>query len=204
MAAIGRSSRDRIIEATGELLELQGYHGTGLNQILQTSHAPKGSLYHHFPGGKDELTVTALQEAGGVVLSSINGALEGDEPGWKVIPDFIGRIAAGVVESGFRAGGPVTAVALETASTNPVIRDVCSRVYLTWREAFARRLERDGFSPPESNRLAQMIVAGIEGGIVLSRCDRDPEPLRAVAEQMRLMLRARAEALHVVSGRRKR
>ena len=199
-----RSSRERIIEATSELLDLQGYHGTGLNQILRTSHAPKGSLYHHFPGGKDELTVTALREASSVVLSNINHALAGDEPAWKVIPDFIRRIAAGVVESGFRAGGPVTTVALETASTNPVIRDECSRIYRQWRQAFAVRLERERCTQAQSNQIAQLIVAGIEGGIMLSRCDRDPEPLHAVAEQMARLLLQRAASVSMASGRRNR
>ncbi len=182
-----------MIEATCELLELQGYHGTGLNQILQTSHAPKGSLYHHFPGGKDELTLTALREVGGEVLSRITDALAVDGPTWKVIPDFIRRIAAGVKASGFRAGGPITTVALETASTNAAIRHECSRIYRAWREAFAERLRRGGATPSEARRLAHTIVAGIEGGIILSRCDHDAEPLTATAEQIGVLLRTRAK-----------
>jgi len=100
------TTRDQIIETTGNLLEVQGCHATGLNQILKESGAPKGSLYYYFPDGKESLTVEAIERQGKLITERIKHGLaqNGDTP--AVVRSFITTIARNVEASGFRAGGP--------------------------------------------------------------------------------------------------
>jgi TetR/AcrR family transcriptional repressor of lmrAB and yxaGH operons len=178
------STRDHIVEITCELLELQGYHATGLNQIISQSGSPKGSLYYYFPGGKEELTTEALQQVGREVLQRIQTSLALiDEPG-EAVRTFILNIARNVVASGYRAGGPITTVALETAATNERLREECRLIYAGWQAAFATKLESSGFLPVTAKRLASVIIAAIEGGIILCRTEQSPGPLENVAHEL--------------------
>lgn len=201
-------ARERIIEATCELLELQGYHATGLKQILGESKCPKGSLYHYFPGGKEELAAHALSEVGETVLERIRASLAEQGPAAKVIPAFIRNIALHVERSGFRAGGPITTVALETASSSDRIRTECTRIYREWQRAFAKRLEGSGpdgsklrdagtegsgpgtplIDKARARRLSAVIISAIEGAIILSRCERSRLPLEDVAAEIEILL----------------
>ncbi|NDJ63196.1 MAG: TetR/AcrR family transcriptional regulator, partial [Chloroflexi bacterium] len=126
------STRDQIIEKTCELLELQGYHATGLNQIIRESGSPKGSLYYHFPGGKEELAVEAVSRVGEIVLRRIVDNLAQIDDAAAAISGFIANIAVHVERSGFRAGGPITTIALETATDSETLRATCDRIYGGW------------------------------------------------------------------------
>src|SRR5512134_3175886 len=104
------AARDQIINTTCELLELQGYHATGLNAIIKQSGSPKGSLYHYFPGGKEELTSEALRHVGRVVHHRIKDNLAQADDAAEAVRRFIRLIAGSVEASGYRSGGPITAV----------------------------------------------------------------------------------------------
>lgn len=181
--------RDQIIQTTCELLELQGYHATGLNQIIQESGSPKGSLYHYFPGGKEELAAESLRRVGQIVLERIRQNLAEAADAAEAVEMFIQRIAASVEQSGFRAGGPITTVALETASSSERLREECQHIYAGWQAAFADKLISAGMDEIRARRLAQVIIAAIEGGIILCRTERSRTPLEAVAEAIGMMVR---------------
>jgi TetR/AcrR family transcriptional repressor of lmrAB and yxaGH operons len=94
-----------------------------------------------------------------------------------------------VPASGYRAGGPITTVALETAANNDRLRQVCDAVYISWQTAFAEKLLENGFSQGQSERLASLIIAAIEGGILLSRTSRSPKPLENIADELLPLIR---------------
>lgn len=178
------STRDQIIAKTCELLELQGYHATGLNQILKESGSPKGSLYYYFPGGKEELAAEAVQRVGDLVLQRIRANLAQVDDAATAIRAFIVTIAAAVERTGYQAGGPITTIALETASTSERLRLTCAGIYAAWQQAFAGKLQASGFAPARAQQLASLIIAAIEGGVLLSRTNRDPAPLLHIAEEL--------------------
>jgi TetR/AcrR family transcriptional repressor of lmrAB and yxaGH operons len=178
------SARDQIIETTCELLELQGYHATGLNQIIKESGSPKGSLYHYFPGGKEELAAEAVQRVGEAVLQRIRYNLAAVDDPVDAIRGFILMVAQNVELSGFRAGGPITTVALETASSSGQLRAVCASIYDQWQGAFAEKLANSGTPIARARRLAVLITAAIEGGIILCRTHRSREPLEQAAHEI--------------------
>jgi TetR/AcrR family transcriptional regulator, lmrAB and yxaGH operons repressor len=185
------SARDQIIEATCELLELQGYHATGLNQIIKESGSPKGSLYYYFPGGKEELTAEAINRVGQIVLQRIRNNLAAIDDAAEAIRSFIENIAYNVEASGYKAGGPITTVALETAATNERLREECHRIYAGWQTAFADKLRIGGMSDERAERLASVIIATLEGGIILCRTSRSPQPLRDIAQVMAALISSR-------------
>lgn len=182
------STRDQIIEKTCELLELQGYHATGLNQIIKESSTPKGSLYYHFPGGKEALAIEAVTRVGEIVLKRIRDNLAQIDDSAEAITAFIKNIAFNVERSGFRAGGPITTIALETASTSEALRETCDRIYAAWQAAFADKLRSSGIEDSRAQRIAVVIIAAIEGGVILCRTNRSPEPLEHVAEEMGILV----------------
>jgi TetR/AcrR family transcriptional repressor of lmrAB and yxaGH operons len=184
------AARDQIIEATCELLEAQGYHATGLNQIIKESGSPKGSLYYYFPEGKEELVEEAIDRTGAAVVARIAHSLAGADPPSVAVGRFVGFVADQVELSGFRSGGPLTTVAMETATTSARLNAACRAAYRKLEGAFAARLAEAGYAAPRAAELGQFITASIEGGIILSRTYHTGDPLRRVAAELERALAA--------------
>src|SRR5436309_1980419 len=141
------STRDQIIETTCNLLESQGYHATGLNQIIAESGSPKGSLYYYFPLGKEELTEAAVARSGRIVEKNIRvGLADNDDPA-EAIASFVRMIAQGVEASNFSAGGPLMTVALETVNSSERLNLACREAYGWIRTAFTEKLVTSGLAP---------------------------------------------------------
>jgi len=169
-------------------MEAQGYHATGLNQIIEESGAPRGSLYYYFPGGKESLAAEVVRRTGEEVETRIRVVLDSIDDPAEAIEQFMFRVIEHMVASDYRAGGPITTVALESATTSDPINTACQEVYESWREAFGEKLIRNGFDAARASNLSALIVAALEGGIVMSRTAHRPEPLvRVAAEVTRLL-----------------
>lgn len=183
------TTRDQIISKTCELLELQGYHATGLNQIIKESGTPKGSLYYHFPGGKEELATTAIARIGDMVLKRIQDTLAQFEHPADAVEHMIRLIAHGVEISDYRTGGPITSVAMEAIATSDALREECHRIYDAWQMAFANKLTQGGIDKERAKRLAILTVASIEGAVILCRTSRSRTPLESIADEIGDMIR---------------
>ena len=187
------STRDQIIETTCSLLESQGYHATGLNQIIAESGAPKGSLYYYFPQGKEELTAEAIARSGRIVERNIRAGLANIANPAEAIASFVRSIAGAVESSNFSAVGPLTTVALETVNSSERLNLACREAYGLLRDAFAEKLIAGGFTPERAAALATFIVSAIEGGIILSRTNHSGDALRQVADELGDYLRAASQ-----------
>lgn len=182
------SKRDQIIETTCQLVEMQGYHATGLNQILAQSDAPKGSLYYYFPDGKDGLVAEAIAYTNEQIRRRLEESLAAYDSPVEAIPAFVRTLAFHVEQSGYKAGGPITAVALEVASTNERLNAACQKAYRAWQAVVEEKLLVGGYAPQRAQRLAVMTIALIEGAIILSRTEQNTAPLLAVAAELELLL----------------
>lgn len=180
--------REQILQITSDLLEKQGYHGTSLNEIVKESAAPKGSLYYYFPDGKEQITAEAVLQSGKVTSERIRAGMAASNSASKAIQDFILLIAENVERSGFAAGGPLAAVAMETATKSERINLACREAYGMLQVAFREKLLESGFSPSKAEELGTFITASIEGGIILSRVSHTADPLRLVAKQLKVLL----------------
>ncbi len=184
------TTRDLIIETACELLESQGFHATGLNQLVKESGAPKGSLYHYFPAGKDEIAEAAIGHASRTVAARITAGLASSDDPADAVRSFITFISERVEASEYRSGGPLTTVAMETATTNERLNLACREAYSRLQRAFEAKLLEAKYPETQARQLATFITASIEGGIILCRTYHSGEPLRLVAEQLRRLIAA--------------
>lgn len=185
-------TRERIRDTTGELFRRQGYTGTGVKQIVEAAGAPFGSLYHHFPGGKEQLGEEVIRWSGGLygqLFATI--AAEAGEPVAAVSAFFAGA-GQTLVETGFADACPIATVALEVASTNERMRLATADVFGTWVDGGAAYFAAFGIAPPRARELALAMISALEGAFVLARAARSTEPLDAAGA---MVAAAVAEAL---------
>lgn len=176
-------SRARFVETTAALLRRQGYHATGLSQIVEESGAPKGSLYFHFPGGKETLAQAALERSGQEMrdkLAAIVAAAPGPAAAIRAVTT---HLAEELEASRFQDGCPVATVALEAAQV-PTLRAVCSASYAQWQALIAGYLEHAGVPAARAASLANLVLSAVEGALLLSRAHADTTPLRMVGEEL--------------------
>jgi TetR/AcrR family transcriptional repressor of lmrAB and yxaGH operons len=179
-----RSSREAFVTATGRLLRRQGYAATGLNQIVASSGAPKGSLYFHFPGGKEELAVAAMELAGDQLRAAIEAIVDSSEDLGAALAALVDALAAGLAASDFQDGCPIATITLEAASGSQAVRDAAASAFGSWLASLERRLVADGLDAAAAERRALLVLASIEGALILARARRDLTPLTAVRDEL--------------------
>jgi AcrR family transcriptional regulator len=183
-------TRQRLVEASAALLQRQGLTGTGIKQILAEARAPFSSLYHHFPGGKEELATEAIRTSGARYQAQV-------EEVWDEAPDVISGIAAvfeGAAQTleatDFAVGCPIATVALEVASTNEPLRLTTAEVFEGWIAAGAARFEADKIAPEDARALALTVIALLEGAFILSQALRTTEPVLSAGATAATALRS--------------
>jgi len=191
------SSRERIIRATSDLLKSNGYHGTGLNEIVRKGKAPKGSIYYHFPRGKRQIAAEAILLTARTLAEVIRANFVKKHTAAEAVHSYVDGLALLMQASGFRSGGPLMLVASETATTDKLLNQSCRQAYDLILETFKDQLSAFGFPAAQAEVLAVGIAACIDGGIILSRTYHSRKPLRTVAKLLDKMV----QAMDLVSDR---
>jgi TetR/AcrR family transcriptional repressor of lmrAB and yxaGH operons len=182
-------SRSALIETAATLFRRQGYAATGLNQILDDAGVKAGSLYHHFPGGKQELAAAVVKTAGAGVEQVLRAALAGDASLTEVVDRWLDISAAGLAADS-RDGCPVEPIATESVHASELVRYAAARAFDGWCAAIAERLRRDGWSDRRADETALAIVSIIEGALVLSRTSGDAAALNSAKTAVRALLKS--------------
>jgi TetR/AcrR family transcriptional repressor of lmrAB and yxaGH operons len=170
-------AKEKILEAAARLFEKQGYHATGLNEIISESGSPKGSLYYYFPEGKEQIGAeTALWSAVQMAERIRFGLSQSEDPAEAVRLLALG-IAGAIEQSGFAAGGPLMMLAAESAIGRERVNVACREAYAQMQGAFAEKLSGDV-------GLAEFALATLEGAILLSRVQHSGDSLRRAAEHL--------------------
>lgn len=171
-----------MIRSAAILFRERGVEGTAFADVLEHSAAPRGSVYHHFPGGKQQIAEEATRWAGGVMGAGIAGALREDDP-LAALDDFVGLWRGVLEESDFAAGCPIVAAALE-GDRSPGAREAAAETFAEWRRLLADAFAKAGLSTAEAGSMATLFIAAIEGAIVLARAEKSIEPLTEVAGEL--------------------
>ena len=175
-------TRQRLISAAARRFQRQGMAATGLNDVLADAGAPRGSLYHHFPGGKNELAAAAIRHSGAEIAAAIDGALSASPDVPSAIRAFAAFYEARLAASDFRDGCPIATTALEAAALDaPAVEQACDDAIAAWESLLAARLAAAGHRPERARGLATFIVAALEGALLLAKVRRSAEPLRSTA-----------------------
>ncbi|GHH82703.1 TetR family transcriptional regulator [Kitasatospora indigofera] len=188
MGAKGEETRARLVAATRTLIEAQGYFGTGLNQVLAESGAPRGSLYFHFPAGKDQLVTAALTEAGLEISGLIDSFTREKLSAGVLVRRLLDAFADRMEGSGYTKGCPIATVALEVAGGNEELRRVCAEAYDDWQQALAAQLVSEGRTPEAADAAAGAVLAQFEGALLLARVRHSRTPLDQAARATQLLL----------------
>jgi TetR/AcrR family transcriptional regulator, lmrAB and yxaGH operons repressor len=175
-----------VIQTAASLFRAQGYHATGLNQVLAEGGLPKGSLYFHFPGGKEQLAVESVQLMGAELGGVLEATLDATPDPVAALEHVVAVLGEHLAASDFREGCPVSTVALDAAGTSEPIRAACAGAYDSWEAIIARHLRAAG--RPDADEMATVVLAAIEGALVLARTRRDLTPLHTVAARLHGLL----------------
>ncbi len=183
-------TRQRVVETAAGLFMQQGYAGSGLKQISTDSAAPIGSLYHFFPGGKEELATETLRWAGSAYQHLVEAVFDASPDIVSGVRNCFAGAAAALEGSGYADACPIATVALEVASTNDALRGVTAEIFDEWVHAIAGRLTDAGISAARARELALVIVASLEGGFLLSRAAQTTTAMHAIGRSMVALVEA--------------
>lgn len=177
---MAKEVRDRMVDGAMVLLARRGLHATSFSEVLAATGAPRGSLYHHFPAGKDQLMAAAVDRAGAVLVDALERCAGARAD--AVVAQFLAIWRAVLTRSACEAGCAVLAVTVATDSAE--LLSHATAVFRAWRERLADLLEQGGLAAAQARSFAMVLIASAEGAVVLSRADHGIEPFEAVAQQL--------------------
>lgn len=184
-------SRAALIHTAATLFRRQGYAATGLNQILDEAGVKPGSLYHHFPQGKQQLAAAVVDTEGAGIEQLLLRFLATGRPVADIVERWIDLLVAGLAGDQ-RDGCPIEPIATESVNASPSVRAASARAFRGWSAAIEDRLRGLGWSAAEAKDVALAVISLIEGALILSRISGDAEALEAAKPAARSLLRESA------------
>ena len=185
---MSKQSREKILTTAMRLFYFQGFHGTGLNQILKESGAPKGSLYHYFPEGKEQLAEEAIKLSRQLIGDVIEHYMREKDSVEEALSAHLMAMADlfnqenGVFSEKAHLMMPFGLLAAETAFMNERLREACSDTYQYWESLYFAKLLKSGYRASDATVISQLISTLIEGAVTLSLTKKTNEPLILVSE----------------------
>jgi TetR/AcrR family transcriptional repressor of lmrAB and yxaGH operons len=186
-------SKGKTLAAAAKLFRQQGYHGTALHDILAAGGSPRGSLYFHFPKGKEEIGEAALTLAGEAVRQAIAKAAETSENAEIFLTRVARGMAADLEKSDYNEGCPIATTALETSAHSDVLGAATRSAFQKWENEIKRGLERFGMTTDDAELVATTILSQLEGALLLARTYRSLEPMHRAEQALKLLLRGRQQ-----------
>jgi AcrR family transcriptional regulator len=188
--------RERMVRGAAGLIRRKGVSGTGMREIVTEADAPRGSLQHYFPGGKEELVSDALLWAGDVGARRIRRCLAGLHPRTPraLLTGIVDDWRRDLTSEQFLAGCPLAAAAADSAATSEPLRRVLRRAFDGWLEPLSESLAELGVPPERAENLAVVTIAALEGAIILARIRRDLTPFDALITELGPLLDAAARS----------
>jgi AcrR family transcriptional regulator len=187
---MARPARDRIVYAAAQSVRERGVAATGLRGVVADADAPRGSLQHYFPGGKDQLVGEALLWSGSFAADQVRRLardLRGPTPG-ALFAAMAGQWRDEFGRRGFQRGCPLVAATADVAGTDPQLRDTVRTGFDSWLAAVRHELRGMGMPAGRTETLAVLMISALEGAIVLARINQDVRPLTTVVRQLRPLL----------------
>ncbi len=180
-----RDTRSRMVRSAVAVLRERGSGGVTIDSVLARSGAPRGSVYHHFPGGRAQIVSEALSFAGDAISELIErNAGEGYSGALHRFVDLWRNLLEG---SSYTAGCPVVAVAVGPTEDDPALFAEAGAILDRWRTVIAERIVQEGLPAATAQRLSTMSIAAVEGAVIMCRAQRSMEPLDEVVEQLEVL-----------------
>lgn len=177
-----------MVEAASRLFQACGYRGTSWRQLVRESGTPWGSIQHHFPGGKEELGIAAVEHGADLLGQFLESCFANAPSPAEALKLWFEASASLLEAQDFRYGCAVAAVTLDTDETTSALQTACAKAFDSWERTVRDALVRSGVPPSRASALATSCVAGFEGALLLSRARASVEPLRQTATTLSALL----------------
>ena len=175
--------RERMIQSALVLMGEHGVEATSFSQVIERSGAPRGSIYHHFPGGKQQLIAEATRYAGDAVVKLMTEAVEQHEDPVAAVDAITGFWRTVLYDSDFAAGCPVIAATLESEHS-PAAREAAREAFQRWEQLYTEMLTRAGLPEQRARSLGSIAISAVEGAVILSRAQHTNGPLDCVVDEL--------------------
>lgn len=179
------TTRERMVTTAMQLFRREGYPATSWRRLVEAAGTPWGSAYHHFPGGKEELGVAAIEFGTETVLKTVTRAFEEHERTEDAIRWWFGKAAQSLAADDYRGGCPLATITLEMAHASEKLTAAARQAFAAWHELLVSKLQ----AHPDPEDLAIAIMNNLEGALLLSRIRRSPDPLDRAAEHIVAIMR---------------
>jgi AcrR family transcriptional regulator len=182
-------TRTKMLVSAAQVMRERGAAGVTIDEVLARSGAPRGSVYYHFPDGRNQILTEALRYSGDSITSMID-----DAAGWgakALLREFVEFWVRQLSDGNFTAGCPVVAAAIGSDDDDPKLSADAGVILGRWCTALTRAFVNDGFDDAGAASLAVTSIAALEGAIVLCRSTRSADPLRQVGDQLEFLVKAR-------------
>lgn len=187
-------SKQRMLNSAVVLLRERGAAGVSVDAVLAHSGAPRGSVYHHFPGGRNELIISAVRQAGDLIAAVIDEATADGGPR-LMLERFVEFWKRELAYSDYLAGCPIVAIAVGGGQDLPEAAQLVREIFARWQRKMRDMLIANDIPDDRAQRLATLTVAAIEGAIILCRAQRDPGPLDDVVAEVGPLLAGTSAAV---------
>ena len=177
-------TRDRLIAAMQGALQNKGYHGVGLKELLEVAQAPKGVLYHHFPGGKAELAVASIGAVVSQLTVGLDKLMQRNADVVQALGTWMGSAQKALAVSGYERGCPLATIALESGPDDIAIRQALANGFAAIRERLGRTLQHAGIEETRARNLAALTVSAYEGALVQSRVAGNVDAMQATSQAL--------------------
>jgi AcrR family transcriptional regulator len=182
-------TKERILEASQELLRRNGYTGTGMKQVAAASGAPFGSVYHHFPGGKEDLGAQTIRLAGTYYQELVMSVMAAEPDPVRAVEACFAGAGETLRETDYADACPIATVALEVASTNETLRKATADVFGQWLDGATAGFQLAGIAEPRARELAFSMLMALEGAFLFSRAMRTTEPMDIAGREVAAAVR---------------
>ena len=181
-------TRDKIIKSASSMIRKGGYHGTGINDLIKEVQVPKGSLYHHFPGGKDEIVDSALEQAAVDLALTFKNAMKGKKDAVEGLNAVIKLYIDDFTKDNLKYGCPLAMVSLDLSNENESLRMTCSRLFDFWIDAIASYLKYKGVKG-DIREKAESFLIQLEGAIMMARVQQSIRPFQLISKDLEQLLK---------------
>jgi len=187
-------TRTRLIAAMSRALQRRGLHGVGLTELLAEAQAPKGVLYHHFPGGKTELAVAAIEATAARITGSLDQLITTRADPVPMLRAWLAAARLQLEKSAFEQGCPLATVALESTADDEALRHALAAAFAAIRQRLAAMLVGAGVAQARARNLATLIVAAYEGALMQARVAGHGQTLGDTAEALLALVQSEVES----------
>ncbi len=190
MHTMAIETRQRMIQTAARLFQRDGYSATSWRGLVAEAGTPWGSIHHHFPGGKEELGVAAVNAGTDAVAALIEHCFSENPDAASAVDDWFALSAELLSQSAYTAGCPVATLALEAATSAPAMKEATKSAFGRWQDLIAAELRNAGATPAAASEAAGTVLALLEGGLLLARVHGTARPMQLVGKQAEAIVRA--------------